>query len=148
MHKRTRCAAITLLLSIWGQAGCSSGLASDLPGSAQFPLVAGSNIERCPPEWLSPDLQQICVAAPNDDNGRAIVDRYKQILSERGFRFGRYLDSPSVVMLVRPNGNECDLMIFGLPYLPPEQRTRLLLMFALQQTSAVACAQVEREGRG
>lgn len=144
-----------LLVAACGQASGTGELVSDLPGSAEFPVVAGSRIAPCPASWAYPlsqgggaSYEPVCVAAPNNADGESIVDTYKQLLDKRGFRFGRYLGSPSVVMLVRLQGNDCDLMVFGLPYLPPEQRSDLVLMFKLQQTSAEACLRVEREGRG
>ncbi|MBT9446455.1 MAG: hypothetical protein IV086_12210 [Hyphomonadaceae bacterium] len=99
------------------------------------------------PRHVGAVSQPVCVTAPNDDSGGAIVDSYKRILDERGFRFGRYLGSPSVVMLIRQTRNDCDVMIFGLPYLPPEQRTHRLLMFKLEHASVEDCSQIEREGR-
>ncbi len=126
----------------------------DLPGLAAFPLVAGSAISPCPAEWLfetprhvGPIIEPVCVAAPNDNSGGAVVEAYQRALDERGFRFGRYLDSPSVVMLTRRTGKSCDVMIFGLPELPPEQRTHRLLMFKLEHASVEDCAQIEREGQ-
>jgi hypothetical protein len=161
-----RCAAhvrkpprFALVLSALSFAACAGPRltetsASDLPGSAAFPLVAGSAIAPCPADWLfetprhvGPSIQPVCVAAPSDNRGGAIVDAYKRILDERGFRFGRYLGGPSVVMLTRRTGSTCDLMTFGLPYLPPEQRTHRLLMFKLDHVSVEDCSQIEREGR-
>jgi hypothetical protein len=145
MLRRARFALVLSALSI---AACAERAAADLPGSATFPLVAGSAIAPCPADWGADQIgEAVCVSAPIGDRGETIVDAYKRILDERGFRFGRYLDSPSVVMLTRRAGNECEVMIFGLPYLPPEQRTRLLLVFALNQASVEDCAQIEREGQ-
>src|SRR5262245_47124205 len=96
----------------------------DLPGSASFPLVAGSAVAPCPADWLTlrrVGPEPVCVAAPIDASGGAIVRAYQRALDERGFRFGRYFEGPSVVMLTRRTGDSCDVMIFGLPYLPPEQ---------------------------
>jgi hypothetical protein len=137
-----------LTLAALSIAACANSAAADLPGSPTFPLVAGSAIEPCPPDWVSgPGGQPVCVSAPNDETGQAIVQAYQRALAERGFRFGRYLDSPSLVMLTRHTDNECDVMVFGLPYLPPEQRTRLLLMFRPYQASPEECARIEREGQ-
>jgi ribonuclease PH len=47
----------------------------------------------------------------------------------------------------RPLADLDYVMIFGLPFLPPEQRTKLLLMFELEHASVEACAQLEREGQ-
>ncbi len=149
MLRLARSAVVSSALSI---AACAGDAAADLPGSATFPLVAGSAIAPCPAAWLSETSQHrggqmVCVTAPSDDRGSAVVDAYKRALDERGFRFGRYLDSPSVVMLTRHTGNDCDVMIFGLPYLPPEQRTHRTLMFDLIPASVKDCAQIEREGQ-
>lgn len=143
-----RLARFALTLAALSVAACASSAAAELPGSATFPLVAGSAIEPCPADWLSGTAgEAVCVSAPNDDTGHAIVEAYQRALAERGFRFGRYLDSPSLVMLTRHTGNDCDVMIFGLPYLPPEQRTRLVLIFGPDQASPEDCARIEREGQ-
>jgi len=136
-----------ILLSVMSIAACAEAEVADLPGSANFPLVAGSAIAPCPPDWLHGSTGQVvCVSAPNNESGDAVVTAYQQILDKHGFRFGRYLDSQGVVMLTRHTGGDCDIMIFGLPYLPPEQRTRLLIMFDLQEATEAGCVQVEREG--
>jgi len=152
MFKRVHFALVLSALLFAACAGPSHSEASsrDLPGSASFPLVAGSAIAPCPAEWLTlrrVGPEPVCVAAPSDNSGGAIVRAYQRALDDRGFRFGRYFESPSVVMLTRRTGDSCDVMIFGLPYLPPEQRTHRLLMFALEPSSVEACAQIERAGQ-
>ena len=145
MLNGARIAATLAALSI---TACGKTAAADLPGSASFPLVAGSAIEPCPADWLSgPASNAACVSAPNDETGHAIVEAYQRALADRGFRFGRYLDSPSLVMLTRNTGRDCEVMIFGLPFLPPEQRTRLMFIFEVYQSSADECARIEREGQ-
>jgi len=133
----------------------SKNAGADMPGSDTFPLIAGSTLEECPEAWMASRIPgekvaqgPACVAVPMDDKSDAIIEGYQKALADRGFLFGRYLDSPSVVMLVRPNGDDCDLMIVGLPYLPPEQRTRLLLNFEVYDATAEGCAKVQREGQG
>jgi hypothetical protein len=122
--------------------GCQSASA-DLPGSASFPLVPGSTIAECPESARSDDA--VCVTIPVGAD--AIVETYKRQLHERGYRFARYLSSPSIVMLVKPDDQGCGVMVFGLPYLPPEERTALLLVFQpLDRASTDECKTLMREG--
>jgi hypothetical protein len=100
------------------------------PGSPEFPLVAGSTIVDCPESVSSvPGANAVCVGMPNDDAGRGIIDTYKTLLDDRGFEFAEYLGTPSVVVLKKDDGRACEFMIFGLPYLPPEERANFLLVF-------------------
>lgn len=136
------------MLLTFSAAGAAGTTISDLPGSDGFPLVERSVVVNCPKEWVVSELSSahVCVATTNDASGGKIVDAYKERLADRGFYFGRYFGSPSQVMLIRPKSEHCDLMIFGLPYLPPDQRQELILLFALSRVSLSGCARVEREG--
>jgi hypothetical protein len=141
--KRNGRAAFVAFVAFLGACGQAN---AELPGSAEFPLVEGSSAAECPE--ADQGTNAVCVSMPNDAHGRAVVETYQRQLHERGFRFARYLSSPSVVMLVKPDGDGCDVMVFGLPYLPPEERTALLLEFqTLDRISVEACEGLQREGQ-
>jgi hypothetical protein len=125
-----------LWLSVSAMSACGAATVAEaqadfpLPGSPEFPLVQGSKLVDCP-ESVSPvpGARAVCVGMPNNDAGRATIDTYKTLLNDRGFEFAQYLGTPSVVVLKKDDGRACEFMIFGLPYLPPEERTDLLLAF-------------------
>lgn len=114
---------------------------TNLPGSADFPLVEGSAIAACPKEDIehSTAVGTVCVTMPNDEKGHAIIDTYQRQLEERGFHPKQYMGSPNVLLLTKGDGANCEWMIFGLPYLPPEQRNNLLLEFQVFGPSPDGC---------
>lgn len=81
----------------------------------------------------------VCVTMPNDDKGHAIIDTYRRQLAERGFVAKQYMGTPNVLALAKGDETNCQWMIFGLPYLPPEQRNNLLLEFQVFAPSSDGC---------
>ncbi len=92
--------------------------------------MQGSSIVECPDSAsTAPGGSSVCVGMPNDDAGRTIISTYQTLLDERGFEFSQYIGGPNVALLKKGDGSSCEFMIFGLPYLPPEERTNFLLAF-------------------
>jgi hypothetical protein len=61
----------------------SGALAATLPGTAELPLVEGSEVVACP-QWDNITFDSVCVSVPQDTRG-AIIDAYQRALQERGF---------------------------------------------------------------
>ena len=115
--------------------GCGHQL---LPGTRDFPLVSGSKLVECP----AADRKQnpVCVSTPRDEAGEDIVRAYQRAIVERGFQLTY---SAEIAVYTRVRNGQCDVILLGSPYLPPdERRTKIVLEFQHDRVSPKKCEPV------